>query len=133
MNFSKGVVLAGGMGTRARTRVGGKKTVKVMFPINNKPMLINVIETAEKLNPSKIIIVIGYKKQLVIEALKDKKVVFVEQKKQLGTGDAIKQCLPPLKGFHGNVLILSGDVPLIKTKTLLDFINISGLKTPALI
>ena len=113
------IILAAGKGTRMKSDLP-----KVLHPINNKPMLINVIEAAEKLNPSKIIIVIGYKKQLVIEALIDKKVVFIEQKKQLGTGDAIKQCLPPLKGFHGNVLILSGDVPLIKTKTLLDFITI---------
>ena len=48
---------------------------------------------------------------------------YVIQKEQKGTGHAIMQCLPSIENFEGNILILSGDVPLIQTQTLLDFIK----------
>ena len=95
---------------------------KVMHKINNKSMLNIVIDKAEKLNPQKIIIVVGHKKELLIKSVKNKNVVFVNQNKQLGTAHAIKQCIKELNSFDGNVLILSGDVPLIKFHTLNKFI-----------
>ena len=57
------------------------------------------------------------------EKFQSKNVIFFEQKKQKGTADAIKYCLPELETFNGNVLILSGDVPLIKPETLMQLID----------
>jgi len=94
---------------------------KVLHKINKKSMLNIVIETSKKLNPEKIIIVVGYKKELIINTVNDSSIAFVNQNKQLGTGHAIKQCLNEIKNFNGDVLILSGDVPLIKYSTLNNF------------
>ena len=119
MNQSKTIViiLAAGKGTRMNSDIP-----KVMHKINNKSMLNIIIEKSEKLNPEKIIVVVGYKKELIIDSVENSDVVFVNQNKQLGTADAIKQCIGALEGFNGNILILSGDVPLIKYKTLNNFI-----------
>ena len=62
---------------------------------------------------------------MIIEKFKSKDISIIEQKGQKGTADAIKYCLPKIKNFDGNILILSGDVPLIKFETLKEFINIS--------
>ena len=112
------IVLAAGKGTRMNS-----KLPKVLHPLKNKPLLSHVIDTSKKLSPSKIIVVVGYKKELIMNQFKNDDVIFVEQKKLMGTADAIKNCLPSLKNFNGNVLILSGDVPMIKTKTLINFFN----------
>ena len=111
------IILAAGKGTRMNSDIP-----KVLHKINKKSMLNIVIETSKKLNPEKIIVVVGYKKELIINTINDSSITFVNQNKQLGTGHAIGQCLNEIKKFNGNVLILSGDVPLIKYSTLNNFI-----------
>ena len=112
------IILAAGKGTRMQSNLP-----KVLHPINNKPMLLYVTDVAKTLNPDKIIVVIGYKKELIIKALSNENIIFVEQKNQNGTASAINECIPSIKKFKGNILILSGDVPLITSKTLKEFIN----------
>ena len=112
------IILAAGKGTRMNSEIP-----KVLHEINNKSLIKYVVESAQSINPTKIIAIVGFKKELVKNNLKNSSLQFVEQKKQLGTGHAIKMCLPALKNFNGNVLILSGDVPLIKSNTLNAFIN----------
>tara|TARA_Y100000996_G_scaffold335422_1_gene271917 strand:- start:1080 stop:1811 length:732 start_codon:yes stop_codon:yes gene_type:complete len=112
------IILAAGKGTRMNSDLP-----KVLHNLNNKTLLDYVLDTANNLNPKDIILVVGYKKELVIEKFQSKNVIFVEQAKQKGTADAIKYCLPKLEKFNGNVLILSGDVPLIKSKTLMQLID----------
>ncbi len=107
------IILAAGKGTRMQSDLP-----KVLHTINGKTMLNTVLETAYKLNPNKVIVVVGYKKELVQESIIYDDVEFVEQKTLNGTGDAIRYCLPNLRNCSGNVLILSGDVPLIKIHTL---------------
>ena len=71
----------------------------------------------------KIIPIIGFKKELVKESIKKFTVEFAYQNVQKGTAHAIEQCLVQLKNFEGNVLILSGDVPLISQLTLMNLID----------
>ena len=112
------IVLAAGKGTRMNSQLP-----KVLHLLKNKSLLSYVINTSKELSPLKIIVVVGYKKELIIEQFQDDDIVFVEQKKLRGTADAIKNCLSALKNFDGNVLILSGDVPMIKANTLINFFN----------
>ena len=80
------IILAAGRGTRMNSDIP-----KVLHKINKKPMLNIVIETSKKLNLEKIIVVVGYKKELIINTVNDSSITFVNQNKQLGTGHAIKQ------------------------------------------
>jgi len=112
------IILAAGKGTRMESDLP-----KVLHTINNMPMIKKVINTSKQLKPYKIIVIVGYKKELVIESINDNTIEYVIQKEQKGTGHAIMQCLPSIENFKGNILILSGDVPLIQTQTLIDFIK----------
>ena len=98
------IILAAGKGTRMNSEIP-----KVLHEINNKSLIMHVVESAKVLNPKQIIVIVGFKKQLVMDNLENDSLCFVEQLEQLGTGHAIKMCLPELKDFQGNVLILSGD------------------------
>ena len=112
------IILAAGKGTRMNSDLP-----KVLHLLNDKTLLDHVIDTSNKINPKDIIVVVGYKKEMIIENLKTQNITIVEQKTQKGTADAIKYCLPKIKKFNGNILILSGDVPMIKFETLKQLIN----------
>ena len=86
MNKSNNIViiLAAGKGTRMKSDLP-----KVLHTINNKPMICNVIETAKKITPKKIIVIVGYKKDMVIEAVNDDAITYVIQKEQKGLGHAL--------------------------------------------
>ena len=79
------------------------------------------------INSDKIILIIGHQKQNVINFIssnyKTGNIDFAHQDEQLGTGHAVMQTSELLKGFRGNVLILSGDVPLLKQSTVESFFN----------
>ena len=107
------IILAAGKGTRMNSELP-----KVLHLIDNKPMILKVIESSYKINADPIITIVGYKSELVIEALKNEKTEFILQKQQNGTAHAVIQCKNKLKKFNGNVLILSGDVPFISSETL---------------
>ncbi len=110
------VILAAGQGTRMKS-----KLPKVLHPIMGTPMLFYVIEQAQLIKSSRIILVIGYKKDKVINSIHQGEfyqIEFAEQREQLGTGHAVYQTMNLLNDYHGDLLILSGDVPMIKHKTL---------------
>ena len=109
------IIMAAGKGTRMNTELP-----KVLHKLNNKTMIEHVIDTTLKINPEKIIVVIGYKSELIKKQLNDYNIEYAEQLEQLGTGHAIMQCQNILNDFNGDTLILSGDVPLITKKTLSD-------------
>ena len=109
------IILAAGKGTRMKSDLP-----KVLHTINNKTMIEHVISKTKKLNPEKIIAVIGYKAEQVKKYLKKYPLSYALQKKQKGTGHAVMQCHDILKNFDGDTLILSGDVPLIKENTLIE-------------
>lgn len=107
----KGLVLAAGKGVRMKSDLP-----KVLHPLAGKPLVIHVIENLKKSGIDDIIVVVGYRGELVEEAL-GSQVKVVWQREQLGTGHAVMQAESSLKGFEGGVVIACGDVPLMKPKT----------------
>jgi bifunctional UDP-N-acetylglucosamine pyrophosphorylase/glucosamine-1-phosphate N-acetyltransferase len=114
----KVIILAAGKGTRMKS-----EKPKVLFDVAGKPMIDYVIDASNKLNPDEIIVVVGNKSELVTEHLGGKNVSFVHQTEQKGTGHAVMCASQSLKGFNGKVLILCGDMPLIRHETLAKFIE----------
>jgi bifunctional UDP-N-acetylglucosamine pyrophosphorylase/glucosamine-1-phosphate N-acetyltransferase len=108
------VVLAAGQGTRMKSQLP-----KVLHPIGGRPMIERVLETARIVNPSSITLVLGHKADSVRLALASSPDLgFALQEPQLGTAHALLQVEPILAGKTGTVLLLSGDVPLLRAKTL---------------
>lgn len=106
------VILAAGQGTRMRSSLP-----KVLHPIAGKPMAEHVIDTVRSLKTQAIYLVVGHGANQVRSTLTREDLTFVEQLEQLGTGHAVTQALPKLSE-DSQVLILYGDVPLIKAATL---------------
>ncbi|WP_444929103.1 bifunctional UDP-N-acetylglucosamine diphosphorylase/glucosamine-1-phosphate N-acetyltransferase GlmU [Microbulbifer sp. SSSA002] len=106
------VILAAGKGTRMHSDLP-----KVLHPIGGIPMLERVIDTAMSLGEVQITVVIGHGAELVRERFADRGVRFVEQAQQLGTGHAVAQAAPYFRA-GANVLVLYGDVPLVKAGSL---------------
>lgn len=107
-------ILAAGKGTRMKSNLP-----KVLHSLGGKSLVERVIESAEPLSPSRKLVIVGYQSQEVKTAIDSiHGVEFVEQTVQLGTGHAIQQLLPYLQDYTGNLLILNGDVPLLRTETL---------------
>ena len=107
------IILAAGKGSRMQTPLA-----KVLIPIAGKPILEYVLDVAEKLHPARTIVVVGHQADQVQEKFSNRGLEFVLQEEQLGTGHAARQTEQALNGFKGNVLVLCGDMPLIKTETL---------------
>ena len=111
------VVLAAGKGTRM-----GSDRAKVLHELSGRPLVAYPIAAAAAAGAERVVVVVGHDKDAVIDA-----VVavhgglaprFAEQTEQLGTGHAVLCALPELDGFEGDVLVLSGDVPLVTAQTL---------------
>jgi UDP-N-acetylglucosamine diphosphorylase/glucosamine-1-phosphate N-acetyltransferase len=97
-----------------------------MCNLMDKPLIDYVIKEAQIIGPKKIVIVVGHKKEKVISHVNDMNyfnITFVEQNEQLGTGHAVAQAEKELSDFDGDVLILCGDVPLLRSTTLIKFIT----------
>jgi bifunctional UDP-N-acetylglucosamine pyrophosphorylase / glucosamine-1-phosphate N-acetyltransferase len=109
------IILAAGMGTRMKSALP-----KVMHPIAGRPMINAVIATAESLSPTKIIAVVGPDMKPLEQVIRmaNSQVECVVQHERLGTGHAVKQAIPALKDFKGDIVILYGDTPLIRPVTL---------------
>jgi UDP-N-acetylglucosamine diphosphorylase/glucosamine-1-phosphate N-acetyltransferase len=119
------LILAAGKGKRMKSDLP-----KVLHPLNNRPMIHYVIDIAEEIGSKMTILIIGHQKELVMEATKDRKVVYVTQEQQLGTGHAVLQTKPYFTDFKGSVLVLSGDVPLLRAETLKKLIEIHNRDNP---
>lgn len=109
------VILAAGKGTRMKN----PERAKVMFEVGGKPMVAYVVDLALKLRPERVLVIVGWQKESVIQHFSDLQmpVIFIEQNKQLGTGHAVMQTENALKDFSGDILVLSGDVPLLTEST----------------
>jgi UDP-N-acetylglucosamine pyrophosphorylase len=113
------VILAAGKGTRMSSDLP-----KVLQIAGGKPLINHVVETAQKLNPTKIFVVVGHDRKQVVKKLKAyKNIQIVVQEPQLGTGHAVQQVQPFLNMKTGNLMILSGDVPLLRSATLKQLIQ----------
>ena len=106
------VILAAGQGSRMRS-----KLPKVLHKLAHKPLLTHVIDVAEQLSAQDIHVVYGHGGEVVRDALSERKVSWVKQEEQLGTGHAVAQAVPHLVDDH-IVLVLYGDVPLTTRDTL---------------
>jgi bifunctional UDP-N-acetylglucosamine pyrophosphorylase/glucosamine-1-phosphate N-acetyltransferase len=106
------VVLAAGQGKRMHSRLP-----KVLHPLAGRPMLRHVLDSASRLAPTRLAVVIGHGGEAVASLLDVPDVVWALQERQLGTGHAVMQAMPRLEE-KGVVLVLYGDVPRIATGTL---------------
>jgi bifunctional UDP-N-acetylglucosamine pyrophosphorylase/glucosamine-1-phosphate N-acetyltransferase len=105
--------MAAGKGTRLKSQ-----RPKVLHEIGGKPLLAHVIAAASRIiAPSEIFVVIGHQAEKVRAAVASTGVGFVEQTEQLGTGHAIQCAREAISGYD-NILVLSGDVPLIRSETI---------------
>ena len=117
------IILAGGSGKRMNSNIP-----KVLHCINGEPMIVKLIKEVSKIDNCKILIVVGENKETIEKELNkyNFNITFVMQNKPLGTGDAIKCCKTYLED-NSNVLILSGDTPMIKNSTMKSFLNSNKL------
>jgi len=107
------IILAAGKGTRMKSDLP-----KVLHPVWGESMVSRVVTVAQEAGSEKIVVVIGHKKELVEKELEGRHVEFAVQAEQLGTGHAVIMAEPAMHDFKGDVLILAGDVPLLRTDTL---------------
>jgi len=107
------ILLAAGQGTRMKSALP-----KVLHPIAGRPLFLHALAVAQRLLPARVAIVIGHGAEAVRHAYDGVAVAWAIQEKQLGTGHAVLCAKDVFNGFAGEVLILSGDVPLIKEETL---------------
>ena len=106
------IILAAGQGTRMKSDLP-----KVLHQVGSKALLEHVILTSMELGSGDIHVVYGHGGEIVPESLSSYSVQWVEQEQQLGTGHAVSMAIPSVKE-NNIVLVLYGDVPLIKSDTL---------------
>jgi len=113
------IILAAGKGTRMKSDL-----VKVMHPLAGEPMVAWPVAAARQAGASRMVLVVGHQADTIRgQFAGDGDLAFALQEEQLGTGHAVASAAAPLHGFAGNVLILCGDVPLIRPETLRGMID----------
>ncbi len=112
------IILAAGEGKRMKS---GRP--KVVHSLGGKPLLAYVLETARRLKPKKLAVVVGHGAEEVKKECGDSAITWVHQEKQLGTGHAVGCTREIFRNFSGDLLILSGDVPLISKESLLGLLR----------
>ena len=111
------LVLASGKGTRMKSDKS-----KLVHKIYGKELVKRVVETAQKAGVDDIITVVGYKREQVQLVLGDS-VNYAYQEEMLGTGHAVMQAESYLKDKHGKIVVLNGDVPILRPETLKELID----------
>ncbi|MEA4902932.1 bifunctional UDP-N-acetylglucosamine diphosphorylase/glucosamine-1-phosphate N-acetyltransferase GlmU [Desulfitobacterium sp.] len=111
------VILAAGKGTRMKS-----KLPKVMHHLAGKPMIAHVLDLVTQNRIERSLVVLGHGREQIEEFLVGRTEIVI-QEEQLGTGHAVMQALPYLDGVD-NIVVLSGDQPLIRTETLAELIRI---------
>jgi len=115
------VIMAAGLGTRMKSR-----RAKVLHELGGLPLIAHVTRAAQALNPRSILVVVGHQAEEVEQAVLaevGELASFVIQAKQRGTGDAVESARSHLEDSESLVLVLSGDVPMIKVETLKNLIE----------
>lgn len=112
------VALAAGKGTRMKSDL-----VKVLHPVAGTPMLSFTLELARSLHPERLVVVVGFQRDLVRQRFTAPDVMFVDQEEQLGTGHAASVAGQALQDYRGTVLILCADVPLLTEGTVRKFLQ----------
>ncbi len=112
------IILAAGQGTRMKSDIA-----KVLHEINGHPMIHNVIDLSLDLGSERTVLIIGHQKDKVMDRCKKYPVEYAIQEKQLGTAHAVLMTDQLLNNYEHDVLILSGDVPLLTQGTLKSLIE----------
>ncbi len=111
------LILAAGLGTRMRSQ-----KAKVLHHLDGRPLISHVCQTATALEPRRIYVVVGHQADAVADAVRAELgpdlADFVDQKEQHGTGDAVMSARDKLASADSTLLVLSGDVPLVRAETL---------------
>ena len=107
------IILAAGQGTRMKSAMH-----KVLHPVAGRPMLLHLLASVAGLKPARQVVVVGSGREQVEAAVAGTGAVISVQDKQLGTGHAVAQAHDALAGFAGDILILYGDVPLVRPETM---------------
>tara|TARA_Y100001968_G_scaffold326434_1_gene369484 strand:- start:3050 stop:4411 length:1362 start_codon:yes stop_codon:yes gene_type:complete len=112
-------ILAAGKGTRMKSDLP-----KVLQKLGGKSLINRVLESCKEIRAERRLIIIGHQSEKIKESLgAHKGLEFVHQEPQDGTGHAIQQLLPILSDFKGELLVLNGDVPLLKVATIQQLLN----------
>ena len=111
------VILAAGKGTRMKSNKS-----KLVHKIYGKELVRRVVETAKKAEIDEVVAVVGYKREQVQLVLGDS-VKYAYQEEMLGTGHAVLQAEKYLKDKKGKVVVLSGDVPIIRAETIRNLVQ----------
>jgi bifunctional UDP-N-acetylglucosamine pyrophosphorylase/glucosamine-1-phosphate N-acetyltransferase len=107
------VILAAGQSTRMQSDLP-----KVLHEVCGRPMLAYALEACREAGVSRLVVVVGYGKEQVIEAFAGRSdITFVEQAEQKGTAHAVLCCREVLDGFAGQILVIAGDMPLVRAGT----------------
>jgi bifunctional UDP-N-acetylglucosamine pyrophosphorylase/glucosamine-1-phosphate N-acetyltransferase len=107
------LLLAAGMGKRMNSDLP-----KVLHPALGTPLIGHVLARLAPLHPDRVVVVVGHREELVREALRGRAVRFVTQSPQLGTGHAVQMAWSETEPGAATVLILAGDMPLVRTESL---------------
>jgi UDP-N-acetylglucosamine diphosphorylase/glucosamine-1-phosphate N-acetyltransferase len=107
------IILAAGQGKRMKSDLP-----KVLHQINGKPLLLHVLDNCREAGIGRIIVVVGYKGELVEQAARPYGVEFARQHEQLGTGHAVLQTETLFSQFPSEIVVLAGDAPLISSTTI---------------
>lgn len=108
------IVLAAGKGTRMKSELP-----KVLVQVCGRPMIHYVLKSLREAGIKRILVVVGYRSELVRRELSDEACVeFVEQSEQLGTGHAVMACRQALANHEGPVLVVAGDSPMLQASSL---------------
>ena len=111
-------VLAAGKGTRMKSDLP-----KVLQPLAGSTLVERVLRSCEQLSPERRLLIVGHQAERVQQSLAAHAgLEFVLQVPQNGTGHAVQQLLDPLAGFEGELLVLNGDVPLLREETIHDLL-----------
>ena len=116
--------MAAGLGTRMKSN-----RAKVLHQLDGRALISHVCRTALGLEPRRIYVVVGHQVEQVKSAVESEfpseidRIMFVHQREQRGTGDAVGAAESSLRGKDGTVMVLSGDVPLVKPATLAKLIE----------
>jgi len=107
------VILAAGVGSRMRSSLP-----KVLHRVAGRTLVEAVLEAAEGLSPSRVVVVVGTDRERIASTLAGREVRFAIQDPPLGTGDAVARAREAIGDGDGPVVVLAGDTPLLRTETL---------------
>lgn len=110
------VILGAGKGTRMNEGLASP-IPKMMFEINGEPIIKHSVKLIKKAGVSKVVVVVGYKKEMIMDYLGDE-VEYAVQDEQLGTGHATRMAEKNLLGKADSVIVFYGDNPLYKTESI---------------